>query len=422
MSLSTALFASVSGLDATSTAIQVVGDNIANVNTPGFKERRAEFTDVLGQSISTAGGFSETGAGTRVIRVSQIFSQGSFVSTERGTDLAIEGRGFFVVNDAQGTSYTRAGMFGFDNQGFMVNNTGGRVQGFSVDPLTGLSSGATGDIVVQTTLSTPNPTSQAQLTLNLEPSQATLPLVFDPTNPTAATSSEFEFPFTVFDSQGGAHDTTVYFTPTAANAWEWNATLPDPANPGQVIVQGTGTLTFDTQGVMTAVTGNLVNFNFPGAVAPNQPITIDFGAIGDPSATSQVNSPSVRTSVIQDGFAPGTLQGVNIDQEGFIVASFSNGETLSVGRIALATFPNNEGLQAIGNNSFRESRESGQPLVGDPGTGQFGAVRANFIENSNVDLAAQFVQLILNQRAFQANTRTVSAANELLANLVQLGQ
>ncbi|MDH3685679.1 MAG: flagellar hook protein FlgE [Myxococcales bacterium] len=421
MSLSNALFSSVTGLGTASTAISVIGDNIANVSTPGFKERRAEFSDVLGQSLSTAGGFSQTGAGSTVARIGQIFSQGSFETTERPTDLAIEGRGFFILEGQVGRNFSRAGIFTFDNAGTLVDSSGLRVQGFGIDPTTLQPVGQLGDIQINATLAPPRPSTEVNLSVNLDSNE--LPNgPFDPADPT--TTSGFQTGLTLFDSLGNAQPTNIYYTNTGVNTWEWNATLPDVAG-GPDIVQGTGTLTFDTQGGLTAVTGSPVTFNFPGGAAPAQVVDIDFGPLvgagpGDP--TTQFAETSTVNSATQDGFAPGTLQGISVDREGFINASFSNGETRPIAQVALATFANVEGLQAIGNNLFSESRDSGQPLVGAAGTGQFGSVRSNSIEQSNVDLAAQFIRLIMNQRAFQANTRTVSTTNELLANLVQLGQ
>jgi flagellar hook protein FlgE len=425
MSLSNALFSSVTGLDTSSTAISVIGDNIANVGTPGFKERRAEFADVLGQSISTTGGFSRTGAGAKVSRVSQIFSQGSFDTTDRPTDLAIEGRGFFILQGNQGRVYTRAGIFTFDNQGILIDAAGLRVQGFGIDPTTLAPTGQLGNIVLTTTLAPPQLSSRIDLSVNLDananPSGPFLP--FDPANPNQ--TSNFQTVVTLFDSLGNAQPSTVYFTQTGANAWTWNATLAPAAPGGPVQVQGGGTLAFDTSGNLTGVTGSPVTYNFGGGSAPNQVIDVNFGPVagvgtGDP--TTQFAQASTVNSATQDGFAAGSLLGISVDRDGFLNATFSNGETRPLAQVALATFPNVEGLAAIGNNNFQETRESGQPLVGGPQTGQFGAIRSSTIEQSNVDLAAQFIRLILNQRAFQANTRTVSVTNELLANLVQLGQ
>jgi flagellar hook protein FlgE len=428
MSLSNAMSASVSGLNTASTAISVIGDNIANISTPGFKERRAEFSDVLGQAISTSGGFAQTGSGTRVANVSQIFSQGAFQSTGRETDLAVEGSGFFVLEDQGGRSYSRAGMFLFDNQGTLVDPASRRVQGFGIDPVTLAPTGQLGDIQINTSVAAPQASTQIDLSMNLD---AAAPLVgpFDSATPFA--TSNFSAPLTLFDSLGAGHPSTIYFTRTGINAWDWNATLPvadttlAPANPGDAdVVQGSGTLSFDLNGNLTAVAGSPTTFEFSGGSAPGQAIAIDFGAIGPlaTGGTTQFSGESAMNSASQDGFGPGSLLALAISPDGFITASFSNGVTRPLSQIALANFPAVESLNSVGNNAFVETRESGQPLIGGPQSGQFGSVKSSSLEQSNVDLASQFIRLILNQRAFQANTRTVSTTNELLANLVQLGQ
>ncbi len=430
MSLSSAMFASVTGLGTASTAIGVIGDNIANVSTPGFKQRRAEFADVLGRSISTAGGFAQTGAGSSVLNVSQIFSQGSFESTSRVTDLAIEGGGFFVLDGTQGRSYSRAGLFTFDRNGVLVDTLGQRVQGFGIDPVTLQATGQLGDIVLSNAVAPPRASTQASFSLNLD-ANAALNGPFDASNPNG--TSSFQSVISLYDSLGAPHSATLYFTRTGGNTWSWNValatadtTLP-PATAGDaIVVQGSGTLSFDTAGNLTAATGSPVTFEFAGGAAAGQAVAIDFGPIagvgtGDPT-TQYAGAQSSVNSQSQDGYGPGTLTSVGVDRSGFFVASFSNGETRPIAQVALATFPSVEGLDAVGNNAFVETRDSGQPLIGAPRTSSFGSIRSNNIEQSNVDLAAQFIQLILQQRAFQANTRTVSTTNELLANLVQLGQ
>ncbi len=429
MSLNNALFSSVTGLGTSSTAISVIGDNIANVSTPGFKQRRVEFSDVLGQSLVTGGSFSQTGSGARVANIRRLDSQGTFESTGRVTDLAIEGSGFFVLDTNQGARvYTRAGLFGFDNQGFLVDKDGSLVQGFAIDPVTGQSTGQLGDIQLDLGLAPPQASTQASLSLNLD-SNETIIGAFNPSTP-AVTS--YQTPITLFDSLGNGHATTLFFNKTAANTWDWVAavdaadTTTPPASPGDTfVVQGGGQLTFNSNGDLTGATGTSVTFNFSGGATTPQTVTFDFGPIagvgnGDP--TTQFAASSVVNSTNQDGFAAGNILSIGIDPEGFMVGNFSNGVTRPLAQVALAQFPNVEGLQSVGNSNLIESRDSGQPLVGAPRSGQFGSIRASNFEQSNVDLAEEFVRLILNQRAFQANTRTVSVTNELLANVVQLGQ
>lgn len=435
MALSGALFASVSGLDTMSTAISVVGDNIANVNTPGFKARRPEFADVLGQTIASVSGVSQIGAGSKITRVNSLFTQGTFETTNRPTDVAIEGKGFFILDGPQGRFYTRAGIFNFDQEGYLTNAEGMRVQGFGIDPATQTSNGQLGDIQILSSAAPPRATNEIEMSANLDANAALGS--FDPADPIG--TSEHRVTLNVFDSMGNEHPVTFYFTKTAQSAgppasatWTWNAavdpsetTVPPAAAGDDVVVQGTGTLDFDENGVLTSAAGTSVDFQFAGGVATPQTVAIDFGPIagsGDGDPTTQFAGSSVTNSFTQDGFASGSLQSLTIDREGFLTGLFSNGATLNIAQLSLASFPNVEGLRAVGNNNLIEARDSGQPLVGAPGTGRLGQIRSSSLEQSNVDLATEFVRLIINQRAFQANTRTISVTNELLANLVALGQ
>lgn len=429
MPLSNALYSGVSGLDAISTAISVTGDNIANVNTTGFKARRVEFADVLGQTLTASGGISQIGAGAQVTRVSSIFSQGTFETTSSNTDLAIEGRGFFVLNADQGRFYSRAGIFQFDAEGTLVNSLGQHVQGFGIDPLTNVSNGTLGDVVLNTAVSPPRASTTASLSLNLAGEEVPIPGGYDPTDP--AGSSQFQTTFSVFDSLGSERPVTFYFTKTAVGAWDWTATVPPgdttdaPVAGGVNVVQGSGTLGFDANGILQSVTGS-TSFNFEGGATPGQALSLDFGpvaGVGTGAPTTQFTDlASITNAFTQDGFGAGTLQSIAFDTSGVLTGQFSNGALLPLAQVALATFPNVGGLEGVGNNSLRASRASGQPLIGEPDSGVFGRVRSSALEQSNVDLASEFVRLIVNQRAFQANTRTISTTNELLATLVNLGQ
>jgi len=434
MGITTALFAGVAGLNSQSNSISVIGDNIANVSTPGFKERRADFADVLGQSVSTSGGNAQIGAGSKTARISPIFTQGTFESSARATDLAIEGKGFFITDSAQGRFYTRAGLFNFDQDGFLVDPQGGRVQGFGIDPLTQTSNGQLAPIQLDTAVAPPRDTSQLEISANLD-SRETLTASFDPSNPNA--TSNHRTVVTVYDSLGNPHQATVFFTKTAANEWEYTVTLPPsstqtaPANPSdQFVVMATGgqgTLTFDANGNLTSTTPSPladVVLDFAGGAASST-VALNFGPVagaGTGDATTQFGSESTTTSFSQDGFGAGLPQSVAFDKEGFLTVQFSNGQVLNVAQMALANFANVEGLTAVGNNNFSESRGSGQALVGEPLAGSLGSIRGASIESSNVDLAQQFVRMIVAQRAFQANTRTISTTNDLMGALVSLGQ
>ena len=446
MGLSNALFSSVTGLDATSRAISVVGDNIANVNTPGFKERRAEFSDVLGQTISSVGGFSQIGAGVKTSRISTIFSQGTFENTGRPTDMAIEGRGFFVVDSNNGSrAFTRAGVFGFDKNGILGTPEGLRLQGYTIDQATGSVAGTLSDITINSAVSAPQQTSSYQVSANLDANEAYVG-PFDWSDPD--TTSNFRTVVTVFDSLGNSHGVTTFFertTPVANNEWNYhigisaNDTATAVATPGDTFVEmDRGVLSFSSAGVLTGVNPNsgaaltdgsqshTVNFQFNGGANPSQDIGFSFGpfnGVGNGDSTTQFGGAgNAINSFTQDGFGPGTLQSVSIGLDGILSGQFSNGANVSVAQIGLAAFPNLEGLVSIGNNKMVESNISGQPLFGGPQSGNFGSIRSSTLEQSNVDLANQFVRMIINQRAFQANTRTISVTNELMGNLVSLGQ
>lgn len=438
MSLSNALSSSVSGLAAASTQISVIGDNIANANTPGFKEKRAMFTAILGQNITAGSGFAQIGAGVRVNDVGMIFSQGVFEQTQRGTDLGIEGKGFFILEGNLGRSYTRAGAFGFDADGWFVDANQNRVQGYGIDPTTGVSNGVLGDVRINVPLSPPQQTSQIQLSKNLQSTSPLIPGGWDPNDPqTTASTQEV---VTIYDSLGAAHQATIFFTHTAANQWEYNVTLAaqdaagTPATPPFILqAGGNGTLTFDSVGALTGINGGTTDpsitfaFDTTNGAAAAQPITFSMGPIaGGPPvpgpASTQFSTAPVTNFVSQDGYAPGTLSALQIDEQGRLNGVFSNGVTMSLAQLALANFGNVEGLTDIGSSRLIESLDSGPPIIAAAGSGNLGSIRASSLEKSNVDLAQQFVNLIVGQRAFQANTRTVSVANELLSNLVNLGQ
>lgn len=443
MSLGNALNSSVTGLDATSRAISVVGDNIANVNTPGFKERRAEFGDVLGQSLSTGGGFSQTGAGVKTTRISTIFSQGTFESTGRPTDLAIEGRGFFVVDDTQGSrAFTRAGIFGFDATGFLSTPDGSLVQGYAINPSTGSVSGTLDDIQINSTVSPPQQSANYQLSVNLDADSPPIAAAFDWSDPDG--TSSFRTAATVYDSLGNPHTVTTFFrNTTTANEWTYHVGI-DPADTntavaaaGDLFVEvGNGVLDFTSAGLLDTWTGNGsaladgslthdVTLPFNGGADATQTLGLNFGPFnggGTGDTTTQFgNSDSAVNSFTQDGFGPGNLNAIQIGLDGVITGQYSNGANLDIAQIALAIFPNTEGLVSTGNNRMVESNVSGQPLYGGAQSGVMGAIRSSTIEQSNVDLANQFVKMIVHQRAFQANTRTVSVTNELMGNLVGLG-
>ncbi len=456
MGITSAFFAATSGINATSRALSEVGNNIANAQTIGYKSRTVSFGDLFGATIG-GGGTSNAlteGRGVQVLGIDPSFTQGSLQTTDNALDLAIDGDGFFQVNDAAGNSFlTRAGQFNVDSIGNIVNPAGLRLQGFQADASGNINPGSLGALVLTNAQQIGTPTSQVDLTGNLfagatASTPTTAQLLADPSNPAI---SQFSRGVQVFDDQGTGHDLTIYFNKTAANTWNYNVVAQtnevsvtvgnsDAVTGNALVAQGT--LGFTTTGLLDTESaptyfnagGTGIDFVSPvGSTTPTNPtanqqiafnfgtsITTDSGAGTD--GFLQQGSSSVLLSISQDGFANGTLTGTGIGSDGIITGRFTNGTTRALGQVALTRFINPDGLQPIGQNLFIQSGDSGSPVVGNPGTGSFGRVTANTLEASNVDLGDELVNTIILQRAFQANSPIISTTNDLLGELVNLGR
>jgi len=456
MGITSAFFSATSGINATSRALSEIGNNIANAQTVGFKTRTVSFGDLFGASIGVGGTSSALveGRGVRVLGIDPSFTQGSFQTTSNALDLAIDGDGFFQVNDSSGNPFfSRAGQFNIDNSGNIVNPSGLRLQGYQADAAGNINTGALGDLVLTTLQQSGTPTTSVDMSGNLF-SQAlvatptTLQLLADPANPAI---SQFSTGVRVYDSQGTGHDLTVYFTKTAANTWDYSALANSSevtvtagnfdTNSGNALV-ARGTLGFDPAGLLdteSAITyfnagGTGIDFTSPAASpnptapAANQTIAFDFGTsiTTDGGAGTdgmlQQGAASVLLTLAQNGFSNGTLTSTSIAQDGLITGNFSNGTIRNLGQVTLTRFINPDGLQPIGRNLFLESGNSGTPLVGAPGSGTFGDVTASTLEGSNVDLGDELVNMIIMQRGFQANSRIITTTNDLLGELVNLAR
>ncbi len=576
MGILSSLFAGVSGLNANGTALSVIGNNIANMQTVGFKSSKATFADLISSSISGGSGSVQTGIGVALTSVQGNFSQGSLATSSNVLDLAIDGNGFFTVQDAQGgTFYSRAGSFRLDKDNNVVDPSGFKLQGFLADT-TGTITGSIGDVALPSTTASPNPTSLAFLAANLNSADpitgvrgnvvgsaasatttaagnlsfninlngdgaqtvtvaagltgaslataiqnavralapadpfrsaaytgftasvnaagfftltsglagvtnnstastgavviaanggdtlaANLNLLagtstagtsFDITNPTG--TSNFSTSMTVYDSLGNSHLLTTYFTKAGTNTWNYNVT----ANSNDVVTAnyaaanidatlgiarvGAGTLTFGTDGTLDresvalrfdtgtaagsagTVPGQLtVDFN--GATA-DQLITFNYGTSvtteggNGLNGTTQFGSQSAVVQLTQDGYAAGALQAFSVDGNGVINGRFSNGQVRALAQVVLARFPDPLGLIRTGNNTFAESGNSGQPVTGVPDSAGLGKLKSNTLELSNVDLGESFIDMIAAQRGFQANSRVITTADEILQELVNL--
>ena len=448
MGITSAFFAATSGINATSRALSEIGNNIANAQTVGYKSRSVSFGDLFGATIG-GGGTSTAlteGRGVRVLGIDPSFTQGSLETTSNALDLAIDGDGFFQVQDSAGNIfYSRAGQFNIDSNGNIVNPAGLLLQG------TVASTGASGDLVLTTTQQTGTATANVSMSGNLQADAATLAsptdaaLLADPSNPAI---SQFSTGVRVFDSQGSGHNLTIYFTKTAPNFWEYHVIAPNsevsvPAafedvGTGNALVAN-GTITFDTSGLLASESAtNYINTAGAGGTGidflsanttpvADQTIVFNFGTSTTEGGAGsdgmlQQGAPSVLLTLSQDGFSSGTLTGTSIGEDGSITGRFSNGTTQAIGQVELTRFINPDGLQPIGRNLFIQSGDSGTPLVGTPGSGSFGKISASTLETSNVDLGDELVDMITMQRGFQANSRIITTTNDLLGELVNLAR
>ena len=418
-----ALNIGVSGLRAEGAAIGVVGDNVANVNTPGFKRQRAIFEDVFSRG-------NTGGSGTRLAELGQAFTQGSLVQTGVPTDAALNGEGFFIVagnvNGVTGMFYSRAGQFHVDPNGSILDAGGMRVMGRALQASGNLSAGLQ-PLTVPTGAAPARATSDISLTANLDASAEALTAPFDPTN--ASETSTTATGMVVYDSLGSPHSLDVYMNKLGPNQWEYRVVAPgddlDPTQPGLPVEVGSGTLTFNSDGALLNFNEAApINVNFLAAT-PGQAIAIDFGSsIGGGGTgldgTTQFSMASGVSSQSQNGFSSGSFTGISIEPDGMVLGLYSNGQTSPVGQIQVAKFRSVDSLARAGNNLWAETSESGPAAVAPPGSGGRGQVTSGTIESSNVDLGDEMVSMIQHQRAFSASSKVIATADDMLSQLMQL--
>lgn len=427
MSINKAMYAGVSGLTAESDTLSIVGENIANTNTVGYKRSRAMFENILGGAVDNYGG-----GGVRLARAQQIFAQGALINTGQATDVALSGDGFFVVagtvGGVSGSFYTRAGQFTVRSDGTLANPQGLAVQGFQYRG-DGVFESTTGDINLSPAQLSPKATKNMSITANLDASATTPTAAWDPLDP--GKGSNLSTSITVYDSLGNSHSVDVYFRKSAPGTWEVHALAKGDeltgGTPGENTEIGTGELTFDESGALSNVNWSApIVANFNGAIQ-NQAVEVDFGtptSLGGTGlgGTSQFGSASAVSGQSQDGWSSGDLAGVRVDANGVVSGVYSNGQTVPAGKIAVAKFRANEGLAKAGQNLWASTTESGDAAIGGAGEGGRGATVAGSLEQSNVDIAEQFVDLIAHQRAFQANSKTITTADQMLQELMTIKQ
>ncbi len=424
MSITNSLYIGISGLIAHGDAIGIVGDNIANTSTIGFKRSRASFSDLLGGEV----GNQRFGGGVRLGGPQTMWDQGAIAQTGNAMDVAINGGGMFVVKGNHGGRdnqyYTRDGRFQLDNKGFVVDPRGLKLQGYPIDPLGNVAK-TPGDLALGARQSSPVPTTSAKMTLNLD-SNAVAPAAFDPANP--VTTSNYATSATVYDSLGKGHRVEVYFRAQGNGTWEWHAMADGGelagGTPGQLTEVATGGMTFDPTGKLQTQTTTSSSANFVGA-APNQTVAFNFGddiASGGTglAGTTQFSGVSAVAGIELDGHGFGNLTDLSISDDGTITGVFDNGDRINLAKIALADFTNLEGLERAGDGLVMETQASGTALIDNPQTGARGGLVSGALEQSNVDLSTELVTLIAYQRAFQANSKTVTTADEMMAEVANL--
>jgi flagellar hook protein FlgE len=430
MAIFGALGTARSGLVATGAALSVIGNNIANVNTVGFKGSRTEFADLL-SAQGGGGSAGKIGLGTRIGNISASFTQGNIEATGRPTDLAIEGNGFFVVSAGGGNLYTRAGNFRLDSEGRLVTFQGLPVQGRVLNDL-GVAVDPPTDIAVTGASSQPLATTGVQLKSNLRADAELIAGGFDATTfDTAYATSNFTTSINVFDSLGSKHTMNFFFTRTGDNAWDYNVGVDagdTGGTPGDMQILGTGSLSFNTDGSLAADPSTpSVAVTFTGASA--QTITLGFGTPNPDPVTNpgdgvdgvtQFAGPSAVGFLSQNGFGAGQLLSLEVSEAGVVTGVFDNGQTRPLFQLALANFVAPDGLTPLGNGLYRESVESGSPAIGTPQSGGLGTIVAGAVELSNVSIAQEFIDLISTQRSFQANARVITSSDTLLNDLINI--
>ena len=439
MGLFSTLNTGVTGLGVNSTSLAVAGDNLANLNTIGFKGSRAEFQDLIIQNVAGAGRSSQLGLGAFLGGVSSSFTQGSISTTGRTTDFAVDGSGFFVVESAEGQFYTRAGSLAVDDANRLTTLGGYALQGYAADENGELGS-SLGDLTIGPNSLDPSATTEIALEANLdcaiEADPAGLWNGTLPTDPSDANDQcDASTSVTVYDSLGKPHDVLVYFQKTsdADNTWDYYVAVDAGevgGTDGELELIEYGSLDFDTEGELEVSPSPTQQGTFDFVGATSQTIDLAFGdpnddtvagglkarAGDDPEIANAINV----TDLGQDGYGMGDLIDWQMDSDGVITGVYSNGETQTVGQVALATFTSTDGLTRAGDNLWLATSNSGQPLIGAAESGSRGSVYQYALEGSNVDIESEFVSMITAQRGYQAAARVVSSADQLLQELVNI--
>ena len=413
----------LSGLNAAAKNLDVIGNNVANATTVGFKQSQAQFADVYANTMGGSGS-AAVGIGTKVSTVAQQFGQGNVSVTNNPLDIAISGQGFYQMDNNGSVSYSRNGQFQLDKDGFIINAQGHKLTGFAANPVTGaISLGSSVPLQISSQALTPQPTSTSVVGVNLD-SRVSVPAtaVFSAADPTSYNSSTA---LTLYDSLGNSHIATTYYVKNATvNTWDVHMTVDGfglngaAATAANTLLGTSPTLTFSTTGaIITPATGVVP---VPGGIVyatgstTPQPMTFNFLSTTQFGATFAVNQ------LAQNGYTSGQLSGFSTSADGTIMGRYTNGQSKALGQVLLANFANPQGLQPVGNNEWNASSSSGPALVGTPGSSSLGVLQSGAVEDSNVDLTAELVNMILAQRVYQANAQTIKTQDAVLQTITNL--
>lgn len=414
----------ISGLNAAGQGMGVIGDNIANAGTTGFKSSRAEFQDVLAKSLKGIDGGDQFGAGVHLAHIKPLMNQGDVTRTDSITDLAISGDGFFKVEAPFGSGYTRDGSMHFNKEGELVNSDGYKVTGFIADE-SGKITNKQEPIKLGSTTIPAQGTKEVKVNMNIDSRADILEFNLEKPEKTA----NFTHTMTVYDNIGTARLVTLAYNKVGNNQWKYRALVDgkdaEGGVEGKMYEQASGTLNFNDKGVLQEEISDNNAFNFNKGAAQGQVIAFDFGkALSEGGtgldASTQYGSDSNINRHTQDGHSAGTLASLSFNDDGVLSAVYDNGVSRDISQMAIAKFENNEGLFKVGKNLYKESKNSGQAAVGKPGESGRGDVLAKSLELSNVDIANEFVGLMTSQRNFQANSRTLTTADQMLQEVLNI--
>ena len=411
----------LSGLNATSKNLQVIGNNIANSNTFGAKSARAEFSDMYAAALN---GASSIGIGTNLATVAQQFTQGNIKTTENPMDLAINGAGFFQVSDGKSPiTFSRNGQFKVDREGFIVTNSLQKLIGYAANGQGQIQPGLAVPLQLPTGGVAPSPTSTIDIEMNLDARLAvTLPAVAPQINFNDASTYNNATSLTVFDAKGLGVALTYYFQKAGNDTWNVYATANGSTVSGTAAAPlPATTITFAADGSGPLTPAGAVSFNVPATTNTSGASTLAInGVMLNVSAATQFGSPFGVTDMAQNGYAAGQLAAIAIESNGIIMARYSNGQSRPAGQIEIANFRNPQGLQPVGDNGWARSFASGDPVTGVPGDSNLGVLQAGALEESNIDLTGELVNMIVAQRIYQANAQTIKTGDQVLQTLINI--